>query len=130
MQLVPVSCRQMATVWSATQLGLPEGFAHMGEYIEYVDSLMDDAGYDEMWLMDDSGNYHAYVAVCIAQDAHHKGDIFDVSNIVIKEGSSCASTLWRMMIDMAKTNGCQWISRCSHEADGSVRNVFRRINHG
>lgn len=127
MQLVPVSCRQQATVWSATQLGLPKGFAHMGEYIEYVDELMDDAGYDEMWLMDDSGNYVAYVAFCIGRDAHHKGDIFDVTNIVIKQGSSCAPKLWRMMIELAKANECQWISRCSHEADGSVRNIFRRV---
>lgn len=130
MQLVPVNCRQQATVWSATKLGLPEGFAHMEEYIEYVDSFMDEAGYDEMWLMDDEGRYHAYVAVCISQDAHHKGDIFDVTSIVIREGSKCAPVLWRMLVEMAKVNECQWISRSSNEADGSVRNTFRRINYG
>lgn len=130
MKLVSVGCRHQATVWSATQLGLPEGFAHIDEYVKYVDELMDDACYEEMWLMDDSGMYHAYVAFCISQDAHHKGDIFDVTNIVIRQGSSCASTLWRMMVDLAKANECHWISRCSHEDDGSVRNYYRRINHG
>lgn len=130
MKLVPVSCRQQATLWSASQLGIPEGFASLMDYTDYVDALMDDAGYDEMWLMDDDGAYHAYVAVCISRDAHHKGDIFDVTNVVIKPGSKCASKLWRLLVDMAKLNGCQWISRCSHERDGSVRNYYRRINHG
>lgn len=130
MKLVDVGCRHQATVWSATQLGLPSGFAHMQEYIEYVDDLMDDSGYEEMWLMDDDGSYHAYVAFCLGRDAHHKGDIFDVTNVVIRPGSNCASTLWRMMVDLAKANDCQWISRCSHEPDGTVRNYYRRIKHG
>lgn len=130
MRLVPCTNRQRATVWSAMQLGLPEGFAHMQEYIEYVDELMDDAGYEEMWLMDGSGEYHAYVAWCIGNDAHHKGDIFDVTNIVVREDSKCAYKLWRMLVELAKANDCEWISRCTHEADGSVRNLFRRISNG
>lgn len=130
MKFVPVSNREQAIVWTVLQLGLPEGFAHLTEYIDYVNTLMDEAEYDECYVVDDRGNYCAYFAWCYSADIHHKGSIFDVTNVVVKPGTNCASKVWREIIKLAREYECEWLSRCSHEADGSIKNHFRRINHG
>lgn len=122
--------RSHAIVWTVRHLGIPEGFESFSEYFAYVNSLMDYAEYNETYLMDSKGEPVAYFAWCLSEDIHHKGTIFDVTNVVIKPGSKCAPTLWREVHLLALMEGCDWVSRCSHESDGSVKNHFRRVNHG
>lgn len=128
--LIPCRERTLATIWTIQHLGMPEGFSHWREYADYVDELMDRAEYNEVWLLDDNGERCAYFAWCLSDDIHHKGTIFDVTNVVIKPGSKCASKLWREVYGLAQAEDCEWVSRCSHEDDGSIRNLFRRVNHG
>lgn len=45
--------RASAIVWTVAHLGLPEGFTTLSEYADYVDELMDDAGYEELFQNED-----------------------------------------------------------------------------
>lgn len=119
--------RASAIVWTVEHLGLPEGFTTLSDYADYVDELMDDAGYEEFYFKNAKGYPVAYVALCISNDIHHKGDILDITNIVLKPRSGYAPWVWRWVLAEATRRGCQWVSRCEHEHDGSIRNVFKRI---
>lgn len=129
MQLVRCKDRTLATVWTFNHLGLPEGFDTWTDWADYVDELMDEAGYEEYWLLDDDGNKVAYFAWCYSNDIHHLGSIFDVTNVVVKPGASykVTATLCREIHRLAKASGCDWVSRCVHEDDGSIRNLFKRV---
>lgn len=127
MKLVPCKERTLLYTWQVSHRGIPEGFDNFAEYANYLDELFDCAGYEEHWYVNEEGKREAYVAWCIGMDAHRKGDIFDVTNIVVKPGSKCGPRLWREMVALARANGCQWISRCSHMEDGSMKYIYRRI---
>lgn len=129
MQLVRCKERTLAIVWTFNHLGLPEGFKDFNSWADYVDDLMDEAEYNEYWLLDDEGYKVAYFAWCLSNDIHHKGCIFDVTNVVVKPGVSfkVSAALCREIHTLAKANGCEWVSRCVHEDDGSIRNLFKRV---
>lgn len=126
MQIVPCGERTLLYLWQVHYRGIPEGFKDFNEYADYLDELFETAGYEEMWFIED-GHKVAYAAWCIGMDAHHKGDIFDVTNIVIAPGRKVANKVWRELVALAKLNDCKWISHAKHEEDGSLRNIFRRI---
>lgn len=129
MQLVDCKERTLAMVWTFNHLGLPEGFKDFKEWADYTDELMDEAEYSEHWLLDDRGYKVAYFAWCYSNDIHHKGCIFDVTNVVVKPNADFKvySGLTRKIHAMAKAMGCEWVSRCVHEDDGSIRNLFKRV---
>lgn len=129
METKPVVERTLLYHWQVSYRGIPDGFADFSEYANYLDELFETAGYEEMWFIED-GKRVAYAAWCIGMDAHHKGDIFDVTNIVISPGRKVASKVWKELVELAKLNNCKWISHAKHEADGSLRIIFRRIKHG
>lgn len=128
MTLEPVIERHLAIQWTVSYLGIPEGFDKC-TYRGWVNRLMDSADYEEWYLVDDLGSPQAYFAFCISEDIHHRGDIFDVTNVVIKPNAPPAvnKLLMRTIYNMAKAYKCQWVSRCVHETDGSIRNVFKRV---
>lgn len=126
----PTRDRSAAIVWTVEYLGLPEGFHTVSEYADHVDSLMDSAGYEEYYFRNSNGYPVAYVAVCVSNDIHRKGDIFDVTNIVFKPRDAHAPFVWRWVNDEARRRGCEWVSRCEHNRDGSITNLFRRVSHG
>lgn len=128
MQLVKCKERTLAEVWTFNHLGLPDGFADLKEWADYVDDLLDEEGLEEYWLIDDAGYKVAYFSWCYSYDIHHKGAIFDVTNVVVKPGADfkVSRELARKIHQMAKHHECEWVSRCVHEDDGSVRNIFRR----
>lgn len=126
MQIKKVVDRTLLYTWQVHYRGIPEGFDGFADYADYLDELFDTAEYEEMWFVI-NGHRVAYAAWCIGMDAHHHGDIFDVTNIVIAPGRKVASKVWKELVALAKLNGCKWISHAKHEADGSLRNIFRRI---
>ena len=123
----PVVDRALAIVWTVEYLGLPEGFSTFSEYADWVDDLMDSAGYEEFYFKGPDGSTVGYVSVCISNDIHHKGDIFDVTSIVFKPRTATAPMVWRWVYAEAKRRGCHWVSRCEHNHDGSIRNIFKRV---
>lgn len=127
MRLVEAECRLDAIAWSVYQLGLPEGFANIREYIEHTNSVMDESGYEEFYLVDSEGIKHAYITASLARDAHHKGYILYVADIVIRPESKCARELWSHILYLAEKSGCDWIARCNHD-NGALRTTFRRVN--
>lgn len=128
MRIDKVVERTLLYTWQVHYRGIPEGFDSFNAYADHLDELFDNAGYEEMWFVDpDSGRRVAYAAWFIGMDAHHKGDIFDVTNIVIAPGQKVSRKVWRELVDLARLNDCQWISHAKHEHDGSIRNIFRRI---
>lgn len=128
MRITKVVDRTLLYLWQVQYRGIPEGFKDFSEYADHLDELFDTAGYEEMWFVDAESDFRvAYVAWCIGMDAHHYGDIFDVTNIVIAPGRKVASKVWKELVALAKLNGCKWISHAKHEADGSLRSIFRRI---
>lgn len=125
--MIPCKERTLAVIWTVQHLGLPDGFSHWRDYADYVDALMDRAEYNEVWLLDEYGTRCAYFAWCLSEDIHHKGTIFDVTNVVIRPGAKCASKLWRNVYALAQAENCEWVSRCVHNDDGSITNTFKRI---
>lgn len=124
---VPVIDRAAAIVWTVEYLGIPEGFSTFSEYADWVDDLMDSTGDEEYYFKGPDGSLVAYVAVCISNDIHHKGDIFDVTSIVFRPRTSAAPQVWRWVYEEAKRRGCHWVSRCEHNHDGSITNIFKRV---
>lgn len=122
--------RYIATMWTIARLGLPEGFAGSVTYSLYVDEIMDSAEYEEVFVVDSEGHKVAYFSWCISNDIHHKGDILDVTNVVInpyEDSLSLRKFLAKRFKTLAELNDCSWVSRCVHEDDGSIRNIFKRV---
>lgn len=122
--------RYLATMWTVKRLGLPDGFAGPVTYSLYVDEIMDSAEYEEVFVLDSEGRKVAYFSWCVSNDIHHKGDILDITNVVINPDADTVG-LQKFLVKRFKTlatlNDCSWVSRCVHEADGSIRNLFKRV---
>lgn len=119
-----------ATLWTVQRLGVPEGFPGEITYSLHVDEVMDSAGYEEEFIVDSEGRKVAYFSWCISNDIHRKGDILDVTAVVINpsvKAPGLQKFLAKRFKALAELNECQWVSRCVHEDDGSIRNIFKRI---
>lgn len=119
-----------ATMWTVEHLGVPEGFEGPITYSLHVDEVMDSAGFEEEFVVDAEGRKVAYFSWCISNDVHRRGDILDVTAVVINpsvEAPHLQRYLAKRFKTLAVNNECQWVSRCVHEADGSIRNVFKRV---
>lgn len=122
--------RYSATMWTVDRLGLPEGFPGRVTYALHVDDVMNSAGFSEEYVVDSTGRQVAYFSWCVSNDIHRKGDILDVTAVVIRPGVEAPGLhkfLAKRFKILAELNECQWVSRCVHEPDGSIRNIFKRI---
>lgn len=127
---VEAKSRSCAIRWTVEHLGLPRGFeGHFEDYSRYVDEIMDMSGCREQYVLDSTGKQVAYFAWCVSCDIHHKGDILDVTSIVInpKEDSK---GLRRFLVEcfkcFAELHDCDWVSRCKHEGE-TMRVYFKEV---
>lgn len=121
--------RYAAVMWTVDHLGLPKGFNGPVGYSLYVDEVMDNAGYEEEYILDSEGRPVAYFAWCIGQDIHHKGDILDVTSVVINphvDAKGLQKFLAKRFKTLAHLNDCQWVSRCKHEGE-TLRVYFKEV---
>lgn len=122
--------RHPAMTWVIERLGIPEGFTDRFEYIDHVYRLMDESDWEEIYVIDQFGNKVAYFTFCISQDIHRKGDILDITQVVTNpfvEHEGVARYMTALFKELAVYNECQWVSRCVHLPDGSIKNIYRRV---
>lgn len=126
---VEAKSRFKAVMWTVEHLGLPKGFDGPVGYYLYVNDVMDNAGYEEEYIVDSCGNQLAYFAWCIGQDIHHKGDILDITSVVINpdvDATGVQRFLAKRFKTLATLNDCQWLSRCKHEGE-TLRIYFKEV---
>lgn len=126
---VEATSRFKAVMWTVEHLGLPKGFNGPVGYYLYVNDVMDDAGYEEEYIVDSYGNQLAYFAWCIGQDVHHKGDILDITSVVVNpnvDAKGVQRFLAKRFKTLAMLNDCQWVSRCKHEGE-TLRIYFKEV---
>lgn len=121
-----------AIMWTVQHLGIPKGFRDYFDYEGYVNATMDTAGFDEEYVIDDAtGKLVAYFAWCVSNDIHHRGDIMDVTSLVVAPEND-SKELHRYLSErfkfLGKLHGCSWVSRCKHSAGGTVKVYFKEID--
>ncbi len=122
--------RFRAIRWTVEHLGLPKGFeGHFVGYSLYVDEVMDMSGCREEYVLDSTGKHVAYFAWCVSCDIHHKGDILDVTSVVINpeaDSKGLQRFLAKRFKYFAELHDCDWVSRCKHEGE-TMRVYFKEV---
>lgn len=121
--------RFKATAWTVEHLGLPKGFNGLVSYSLHVDEVMDAQDNNEEYVVDSFGNKVAFFSWCVSFDIHRKGDILDVTALVIDPNSDSKSLhrfLAKRFRTLALLNDCKWLSRCKHEGE-TVRVFFKEV---
>ena len=120
-----------AIMWTVHHLGVPTGFRDFWDYEGYVNIIMDTAEFEEEYIVDSTtGNLVAYFTWCVSNDIHHKGDIMDVTNLVIDpefESRELHRFLSGRFKELAELNGLQWVSRCKHDSAGIMKVYFKEV---
>lgn len=127
MSIVKCTDRSYAIIWAVIRQGIPEGFESFDDYSEHCNRVMQESGQDERYVLNSKGEPIAYLSICISEDMHHKGDIFDITNVISAPYAKLGKEIATWIYKTAKLNGCSWVSRCKQEDDGSIRNIFKRI---
>lgn len=128
-----VHTRFHAVRWVVEAFGIPKGFSGYEEYSDYLNSFVEDSGMFEEYIFDKAtGSLVAYFTWCVGTDIHRKGDILDVTQLIV-DPSVAPKGLHRFLVErfeeLAKVNHCDWVSRCKHEGS-TLRIFYKEINHG
>lgn len=121
--------RELAILWTWERLKTPKGFCTYDEWADHVNSIMDQAGYQEFILRPAymKVNAIAYFACQIGQCIHHRGDVFDVGFMVINPSFKGTRSVWRAILALARLRGCSWIARKQHQPDGSIKTIYSEV---
>lgn len=122
--------RWIPIAWTEYRLGKPEGFSSSLEWRQWVNTVLEDSGLTEEWVVSDNNPWFKLVGYLAYQEGyciHHKGKVLDIQMLVLSPSCKETRHVWKSILESAKRNGYSWVARRQHQPDGSIKTIFTEV---